>query len=87
MIRTYIIDYQYQMLYIKSTSAHVRGHHYLPHSVLEVLNSKLPVSLVLSSVQDQHLVAYFVQLFEQLVRFNLLINEDQDAALVVVLSE
>ena len=74
------VDHQLDVLDVQASRADGSGHHDVTDSALEVLNEALAVYLVLASVQHDGLVAEFVQLFEQVVRLNLLLHEDEHAA-------
>lgn len=84
VVGAHVVYDHFDVLDVESSRAHTRSHHDAPHTILEILNSKLSILLVLASMENQGLVTDLVELFEEFIGLNLLVNEYQDAALVVL---
>jgi hypothetical protein len=86
MIWANVIYNQLNMAYIKTSSTYTGSNHDVPDVVFEILYEPFPINLILTSMQNDCFVTYFIEFFEQLISFILFINEDKDAALLLPLA-
>ena len=85
MIWGHIIDHKLDVFDVQATSQNRSRDKNISHSILEVLNAKLPICLVHITVQCQSFIACLPELFKKFISLSLFFHKNEYAAFFVPL--